>query len=1105
MEDEQPRPVSRRTAIKIIGGTGAAITIGARIAGWRRISTAVTDSAEDLADFLDIAPAGTAARDILSPNLRLFLYRREDLLTLRFDLYNMALDTSGAAPVLTRTASPAWLVIVFPFQAIAEECALADAPTVNRPPLPPTPVQALAAGPSQICFEVPSSVTSIPFTVAGLLGWDDLDPLLCDVALAGGNANATDPILPVTSKTPPLTLIESAWRLFVSPGLDGRWSSSPAAITNAANGFTELWQARLAPRSLPVPPKAPPPNPLPALIYAVWTPFYNWHFPFGDPALGQPSEDPFLTSLSTIDRTNLNRLGLVALSSGHVKKDETAGEPAELRPDAVAPKPGVPTAANLFMLTSLGATIDVRGTYSDAAKSSIVSWTHKMSAGRDTFVRVIYAGYLFPFGHRAVLIETTDREFWQPDVGDPVAYLVQRYTVEVTQPVTTYPYPDGPAQAWDNRQNPFVSLEIKTLTTPTIVPGGPAKVKNVSLGSALWVLVDDAPYLFSFVGTDAEGRTVDFSSPVIWVNEEVQEMRQQSVVNKIGSAWESSPYTTTPPSFNGQLMALAEPDPSNPGRTALHIDSMTITAQPYKAAGSWNLAPSASFIVPNWYPVMAQAVVRLPTVQQLSPAAGDAADGPEVVYDPTYLENGFLPGYPEVFLDIIKHGPPLSFSQTSTTSAQTGTSQSGGMVSPNFQIDGISRKHGPVADTHDLALGKLNPSTFFGSALSAKILGAISLGEIIKAVTMAPAIAPDDSPTADGQAPQINTVPVYAPGSPTPPTSPPIALKTTVYWTPQIQTSADGFFSPNDPNGLVINVLLRTPLAPGTSPTSSIDGQLTNFDLLLFGNSKTTECIDLHFANVHFTQKTGSKSQVNVNLDTVTFVNALSWIESLEQLFASLGGPSIDVEPDGITASYTISIPSIGVGVLAIENLSLGGSLNIPFTGQPVRLSVNFCSRENPFLLSIYVFTGGGWFLIRLGADGIEMIEVGLEFGASVSLDLGVASGGVSIMAGIYFQLVTSPPPQNITLTGFLKASGNLEVLGIISMSIVFYLGFTYQSSTGDAYGTASVSVTVSVLCFSASVTLTVTKQIAGHDPPIHFTDAITAADWQTYCGAFRS
>ena len=166
-----------------------------------------------------------------------------------------------------------------------------------------------------------------------------------------------------------------------------------------------------------------------------------------------------------------------------------------------------------------------------------------------------------------------------------------------------------------------------------------------------------------------------------------------------------------------------------------------------------------------------------------------------------------------------------------------------------------------------------------------------------------------------------------------------------------------------------------------------------------------------------------------------------------------------------------------------------------------MRLRVNFCTRENPFLLTIYFFTGGGWFAISLGADGIELVEVGLEFGASISLDLGVASGGVSVSVGIYFALGS----DTVTLTGFFQASGNLEVLGIVSISIVFYLGLTYEETGGKsaAYGTATVTVTVSVLCFSASVGLTVTKEIYSSDPVIPFTEAIGETAWSQYCGAF--
>ena len=106
-------------------------------------------------------------------------------------------------------------------------------------------------------------------------------------------------------------------------------------------------------------------------------------------------------------------------------------------------------------------------------------------------------------------------------------------------------------------------------------------------------------------------------------------------------------------------------------------------------------------------------------------------------------------------------------------------------------------------------------------------------------------------------------------------------------------------------------------------------------------------------------------------------------------------------------------------------------------------------------------------------------------------------------MVGIYFQYQAMSGNSTVALTGFFKASGNLEVLGIVSISITFYLGLTYQDPPGDAYGTATVTVTVSVLCFSQSVSMTVTKQISTSDPTISFSDAMMPQDWQQYCATF--
>ena len=207
---------------------------------------------------------------------------------------------------------------------------------------------------------------------------------------------------------------------------------------------------------------------------------------------------------------------------------------------------------------------------------------------------------------------------------------------------------------------------------------------------------------------------------------------------------------------------------------------------------------------------------------------------------------------------------------------------------------------------------------------------------------------------------------------------------------------------------------------------------------MLFGSAASF--IGITFNSFTFDSKTGAKTSIQPNIDTVTFLGPLTFIQDLSQLLSSLGGPSIDVSSAGIDASYTLALPDITVGIFSLTNLSLSAGVNIPFDGSPVRVRFSLCTQDNPFLLTIYVFGGGGFFALAIGADGIEEIQVSLEFGAAISINLGVASGGVSIMAGIYFSLQTVPQKQ-VQLTGFLRADGNLSVLGIIQISMEFYLG----------------------------------------------------------------
>ncbi len=116
-----------------------------------------------------------------------------------------------------------------------------------------------------------------------------------------------------------------------------------------------------------------------------------------------------------------------------------------------------------------------------------------------------------------------------------------------------------------------------------------------------------------------------------------------------------------------------------------------------------------------------------------------------------------------------------------------------------------------------------------------------------------------------------------------------------------------------------------------------------------------------------------------------------------------------------------------------------------------------------------------------------------------------VASANVHIMAGVYLKLDFAT--QHSQLTGYLRAGGSANVLGLITLSVEFYLGFTFYPAGGGAAckiaGEASVTVEVDVLMFSASVSLSLRREFG--DPTVSFADLIAPGDWNEYCDAFAA
>jgi hypothetical protein len=436
--------------------------------------------------------------------------------------------------------------------------------------------------------------------------------------------------------------------------------------------------------------------------------------------------------------------------------------------------------------------------------------------------------------------------------------------------------------------------------------------------------------------------------------------------------------------------------------------------------------------------------------------------------------------------------------------------QAGGFATPNMAISGLTQKLGPQAGSLDkIAQDVFDPADFFGKvAGSAKLFGVLPLMDVLQDVIPA---------TLASGAPKLQ---VKRETLPSPPNTVITKLTATLDWNPKIPDkdveAGIVTFHPrrNDDHAALrvqgrMEQTITLPPPPIPEPgTSTMEGELTDFTIELM------HVVEVLFRRFAFTANAGSKLNVGVELDPGTPVRFIEDLEFVDELRKNIppdlfgDGPSLDINLERIKAGFSLALPPVSLGVFSLRDVSLAAFIELPFLdGRPL-FDFAFCSRERPFNLTVAFLGGGGFFHLQIDTLGVKLLEASLEFGASAAIDLGVASGGVHIMAGIYFSMqrktIDGVDIMAATLAGYLRMGGELSVLGLISVSLEFYLMFAYETQKNAAYGVATLTVKVEVLFFSTSVEITVEKRFGGASGDPVFLDTFdTPAIWQEYAGAF--
>jgi hypothetical protein len=1054
------------------------------------------------------------------------LLRPEDLLSLELRFYNCNLSSNKISP----KSSPAYMVVVFQPQSMAEQAWPETQAGLGTPTIPG---KMIIGGQSRLVFSIPSSISNIPLTAANLLAWEKLDLVVNERAKGVGNvkklqgAIQNKPLSDFQSKVKPAdalkpvplkkgmtkdeklviyemqvnnpgllqnisraisnagalandavappgameTSLEVPVKLYLSPTKDAGWKH-PVKLKDVqgfiknTNKLYELWHTRLSKKISGIVVENGLTNE-DRLLRALW----------GDDINKDHTQDVLATPDKQLPFTSMN----------NKDRHQIVHESSNFTIAGFYPQP---IKAYQLFLTTLGAWLDsemtvdknslIKGGIFQGTSASgkngfnLLKWRHIETMGREHYVEIVRAGYIMPFGHSAVLMEITERK---PHTPTGTAANFKREIVVITEPVKDYNYKDSSGEFM---RFSFASIEMLTTVSPLLDPAQPFITPGGPAAKDLFVIRSGGKEVqFKIRGKDLNDNLVDFTLPLVFVNAEIT--GSQAVVNSFIERYNSSglpvPNDT---SFKGQKFTLAPPS-ANSATTEFATHNVSFSVKPYNKNGE----------LQGFLPTIARASIIEPSYQRITSIAVPVE---VALYDVQDIKNEG-----GVFAKFLAP-PPANFAANGD--------KVGGLTTPNFNLSGLSKSVGAFGGNVEKFANKISEASDYfnvNNLPDPTLFGVFKLSQILKFVqgdtfNMGQAISErvnnSGIPNLITEDKSDSFITTYA--------IKPNVTKVT------IGSNFASFIPANEANSFSSISSIKAYKNTSKAPEFSSKSELKNFTVGIVGIG-SEYLINVKFDHIKFEVSDKKKADVSVKMndkDGIFFGGPLKFINLLNSIIPMNGfddPPYLDVSLTGVKCGYTQAVPNLQLGAFTLANISIGAEVNLPFTGGPLTMGFRFCERHQPFTLTYACLGGGGFFGLEVDLKGIRQIEAAFELGAAASVNFGVASGAVSIMAGIYFKMTFTDGQNSTQLTGYIRINGAVSVLGLITASIELYMALTYLIDKNKAYGEASLKIKVEVLFFSKTVTIQAQRTFAGSGNDPNFGATMLPKDWATYCEAFAA
>lgn len=266
-----------------------------------------------------------------------------------------------------------------------------------------------------------------------------------------------------------------------------------------------------------------------------------------------------------------------------------------------------------------------------------------------------------------------------------------------------------------------------------------------------------------------------------------------------------------------------------------------------------------------------------------------------------------------------------------------------------------------------------------------------------------------------------------------------------------------------------VSAKVKIDIRDAGEPVIEAAARLSPFSIALFGDA--FDIITLKFSAAEFVLAPGKPGKFDI---TFAGYEIGPQAEFIAELAESLGQDTgkVYIEPTdgfpGIVAGYRLSLPAMTFGAANFLNVGIVAGAMLPFDNREALFSVGISSRNDPFIITIGVWGGGGHFTLYSNGQDMVGFDVGFVFGGAGEIAAGPLQARGRVSVGIFLRKFGD---YSETLGDFYAGGKAKIAIFSIAASLRVQIG---QDGGGNMVGSAvfKYSFSVGFAKFRFSITL---------------------------------